>query len=554
MKRIRAGFPSRGPGSQDIHSWKDWAMSTNSKNWFKFGGLVALAFVLGLFFAGLLDVPRTTVAQQSGSGATPIIPVDAPRIPEAKPLADLSDAYSAIAEAVRPSVVFVQAERSEAASPRTTRKLNLPPGFKLPDRDQPPALPDGRPDRSTGSGFIVSADGYIVTNAHVIEGASRVRVGLLDGRTFDARLVGADPNTDVAVLRIDATGLTPAALGSSAKLRVGEWVLAIGNPLGDDLTFSVTQGIVSAKGRGPTALVRSNLDIQDFIQTDAAINRGNSGGPLINVRGEVVGINSAIASLTGYYQGYAFAVPIDLARAVMNQIIEHGRVERTKLGVLVENATAEDAAYLGLDTIGGVKINDFEPANDSPAKRAGLEAGDVIIAIDGEPVKYTAQLQQLVGFRRAGETVRVEVARRTGRKEFTVRLENVGKPDLIAVDSAPDAAPAAAPPSGLGLVVEPLTATTASQVGLPSNTRGLLVRKIAPGSPAEEHLLSAEDAAFSRSAPDVITEVEGRAVRTEADFRGALTNARNGVISLTVVTASQGTAQSRVVRVRVGAP
>ncbi|MEO7611545.1 MAG: trypsin-like peptidase domain-containing protein [Gemmatimonadales bacterium] len=527
-------------------------MSTHSKNWFKLSGLVALAFVLGLFIAGLLNVPRTGEAEASQSSVTPIVTVNAPRIPEAKPLADLSDAYSAIAEAVRPSVVFVQAERPEAA-PRTAQKLILPPGFELPDGDQPPARRPAQPDRSTGSGFIVSADGYIVTNHHVIEGATRVRVRLLDGRTFDARLVGSDPNTDVAVLRVDATGLTPAALGSSAKLRVGEWVLAIGNPLGDDLTFSVTQGIVSAKGRGPTALVRSNLDIQDFIQTDAAINRGNSGGPLINVRGEVVGINSAIASLTGYYQGYAFAVPIDLARAVMNQIIEHGRVERTKLGILVETATAEDAAYLGLDTIGGVKINDFEPANDSPAKRAGLEAGDVIIAIDGQPVKYTAQLQQLVGFRRAGETVRVEVARSTGRKEFTVRLENVGQPELIARDSAPDA-PAAAPRSGLGLVVEPLTAVTASQVGLPSNIRGLLVRKIAPGSPAEERLLSAEDAVYSRAAPDVITAVEGRAVRTEADFRSALSSARNGIISLTVVTGAQGTAQSRVVRVRVGTP
>ncbi len=510
--------------------------------------------MLGLFFAGLLDVPRTGEAQQSGSGTTPIIPVDAPRIPEAKPLADLSDAYSAIAEAVRPSVVFVQAERPESVSPRNAQRLQLPPGFELPDGEQPPARRPAQPDRSTGSGFIVSADGYIVTNHHVIENATRVRVGLLDGRTFDASIVGSDPNTDVAVLRVDATGLTPAALGSSARLRVGEWVLAIGNPLGDDLTFSVTQGIVSAKGRGPTALVRSNLDIQDFIQTDAAINRGNSGGPLINVRGEVVGINSAIASLTGYYQGYAFAVPIDLARAVMNQIIEHGRVERTKLGVLVETATAEDAAYLGLDTIGGVKINDFEPANDSPAKRAGLEAGDVIIAIDGQPVRYTAQLQQLVGFRRAGETVRVEVARRTGRKEFTVRLESVGGSDLLARDTAPAAAPSTAPTVGLGLVVEPLTAAKASQVGLPSNVRGLLVRKIAPGSPAEERLLSAEDAAYSRSAPDVITEVEGRAVRTEADFRSALSQARNGIISLTVVTGSQGSAQSRVVRVRVGSP
>ncbi len=524
-------------------------MSTNSKNWFKFGGLVALAFVLGLFFAGLLDLPRSGVAQERGTGNTPIVSVDAPRIPEAKPLADLSEAYSAIAEAVRPSVVFVQAERPEAASARVTSRLQLPPGFEMPEVNPNPRR-GPQLDRSTGSGFIVSADGYIVTNSHVIEGATRVRVRLLDGRTFLARTIGSDPNTDVAVLKVEADGLTPASLGSSDRLRVGEWVLAIGNPLGDDLTFSVTQGIVSAKGRGLGAsMVRSGLDIQDFIQTDAAINRGNSGGPLVNVRGEVVGINSAIASLTGYYQGYAFAVPIDLARKVMNQIIEHGRVERTKLGILVETASAEDAAYLGLDSIAGVKINSFEPADDSPAKRAGMEAGDVIIAIDGHPVKYTAQLQQIVGFRRAGETVRVEVARKSGRKEFTVRLDNVAPQRLASADTAPArrAEPVAAPSNPLGITVEPMTPALARESRLPTSTRGLLVRSIAPGSPAEERLISAEDGPL----PDIITEVEGRPVRNEAELRNALGNARNGIVTLSVVAGSSDGATTRVVRVRV---
>ena len=528
-------------------------MSTNSKNWFKFGGLVGLAFILGLFVAGLVDLPRTGLAQER-EGRTPIIAVDAPHIPEARPLADLSEAYSAIAEAVRPSVVFVQAERPEAAG-RATARLQLPPGFEMPEVDPNPRR-GPQLDRSTGSGFIVSADGYIVTNNHVIEGATRVRVRLLDGRTFDARTVGSDPNTDVAVLKVDATGLTPASLGSSDKLRVGEWVLAIGNPLGDDLTFSVTQGIVSAKGRGlGTSLAspgRAGLDIQDFIQTDAAINRGNSGGPLVNVRGEVIGINSAIASMTGYYQGYAFAVPIDLARKVMNQIIEHGRVERTKLGILVETASAEDAAYLGLDSIAGVKINAFEPANDSPAKRAGMEAGDVILAIDGQPVKYTAQLQQIVGFRRAGETVRVEVARKSGRKEFTVRLENV-EPARVATaaDTGPAERPAPAatsPRNPLGIVVDPLTPVLANQSGVPSGTKGLLVRSINPGSPAEDRLISAEDSPIP---PDIITEVEGRPVRNEAELRSALGDARNGVVTLTVIAAARGGPTSRVVRVRI---
>ena len=274
-------------------------MSTNSKNGFKFGGLVALAFVLGLFFAGLLDCPAPEWRSRTGRPLA-IVPVDAPRIPAAKPLAELSEAYSAVAEAVRPSVVFVLSDRPESAASRARARMPVPPGFEAPaEPDQGRRGP--QLERSTGSGFIVSADGYIVTNRHVVEGATRVRVRLLDGRTFDARVVGSDPNTDVGVLKVEAQGLRPASLGSSDRLRVGEWVLAIGNPLGDDLTFSVTQDIVSAKGRSlPRELLSSSgLDIGDFIQTDAAINRGNSGGPLVNVRGEVIGINSAIASATG---------------------------------------------------------------------------------------------------------------------------------------------------------------------------------------------------------------------------------------------------------------
>ncbi len=529
-------------------------MTTHSRNWLKFGGLVGLAFLLGLFFAGLLDFPRSGMAQQSNDERrTPIIPVDAPRIPSAKPLAELSEAYSAVAEAVRPAVVFVQAERPPEAEALANSRLQVPPGFEMPDLQPraPQQRRGGAPiDRSSGSGFIVSADGYILTNNHVIDGATRVRVRLLDGRTFDARIVGTDADTDVGVLKIEASGLTPASLGSSDRVRVGEWVLAIGNPLGEDLTFSVTQGIVSAKGRAELNLGnRQQRDIQDFIQTDAAINRGNSGGPLVNVRGEVIGINSAIASYTGFYQGYAFAVPIDLARTVMNQIIEHGRVERTALGVLVETANAEDAAYLGLDSIAGVKINDFFPADSSAAKRAGLQAGDVIITIDGQPVRYTAQLQQLVGFRRGGETVRVEVARRDGRKEFTVRLSSVRMEPIAKVDTAVEP-PSITPRNRLGIMVEPLTPGLASQSRVPTNTRGLLVRSVTPGSPAEDRLIPSEVAPRT---PDIIVAVEGKPVRSENDLRNAMNGAQNGIITLSVLRGHErdNGVDSRIVRVRV---
>jgi serine protease Do len=525
-------------------------MSHHARNWLKFGGLVALAFVLGLFFAGLLDLPRTSLAQDIGRGGPPIVPVSAPRIPEARPLADLSDAFSAVAEAVRPSVVFVESKRPQSAV--TTRvPQGLPPGFErlFPDQQQPPQDESENVERATGSGFVVSSDGYILTNHHVIEGAQSVNVRLLDGRVYPASIVGSDKDTDVGVLKIDAPDLHPAALGSSARVRIGEWVLAIGNPLGDNLTFSVTQGIVSAKGRGLDPLNRSDRDIQDFIQTDAAINRGNSGGPLVNVRGEVIGINSAIASYTGFYAGYAFAVPIDLARAVMNQIISRGRVERTAMGVYVRTATEEDAIYFGLDSIAGVKIDNFS-SDDSPAKRAGLKPGDVITAVDGTPVSYVAQLQQLVGFRGPGETVRVTVATPSGTRESTVRLMSAGTSEgSEPVEVAPPAPPAEAQQNVLGAATETVSPAVTQEMRVPSGIKGVLVRSLSARSPATDHLCPADNG--RRCAPDIITEVEGKPVRNEAEFKAAIAGGgQNGIITLTVLALDDRNT-SRVERIRM---
>jgi serine protease Do len=539
-------------------------MSTRSRNWIKFGALVGLAFVLGLFFAGLLDFPRTGFAQERAAH-TPIVKVDAPRIPAARPLADLSDAYAAIVEAVRPSVVYIQSERPLSADQNNSQIFGqLPPGFQqLIPHGQTPRR--GRPDdgpsleHSSGSGFIVSNDGYILTNNHVIEGSSRVVVRLLDGHEYDAKIVGTDKDTDIGVLKIDAHGLTPAALGSSEATRVGEWVLAIGNPLGDELTFTVTQGIVSAKGRAHLDPDNNTKRIQDFIQTDAVINRGNSGGPLVNVRGEVIGINAMIASQTGYYTGYAFAVPIDLARKVMDQLVSRGHVERAGLGVFVKDADRDDADYLGLPTIGGVAISDFSD-DDSPAKRAGLDRGDVITAIDGVPVKSVPQLQQMVGFRRPGEVVKVDVARKDGKHTYSVKLTSVDAPNSVASsDAKPGAEKGAAPVSNtsrnsLGLVTEPVTGAVATELGLPASTRGLLIRSVIDGSPAATKPFCQTDE--TAGCADVIVSVEGKAVKTDDDLKAALGNAMHGVVTLEIVrgtTDRKGavTMSTRVERVRL---
>lgn len=520
-------------------------MSSRSLNWLKFGGLVALAFALGLLFAGLLDLPNRTVAQEQSRAASAIAQVPAPSIPAALPLQQLSEAFAAVAEHVKPSVVYIRSQRTEQPS-----RQRVPPGMErfFPRfRQQQPEIEQG-----SGSGFVVSADGYILTNNHVVEGAEQVTVRLLDRREFKAKVIGTDPNTDVAVLKIDARGLPPVALGNSDDARVGEWVLAIGNPLGEGLTFTVTSGIVSAKGRALQGLPgRGTGSIQDFIQTDAAINPGNSGGPLVSVRGAVIGINSAIASETGFYSGYGFAIPINLARTVMNQLVETGSVHRAALGVSIDNVTLNDAAYVGLPEIRGVVVKDI-PSEDSPAKAAGIVPGDVIVAVDNKPVERVGQLQQVIGFRKPGDVVKVEVARKGGvRKTLEVKLQALNEQPLLADANEGDTDKANAPGGStmnrLGITVEPVTPDVAQQLQLPSTLHGLVVTDVTPGGPAWETLIDDPQ----RNGPDIILSVEGKPVKTEADLRNALKAEKPGSIVTLGIYNPRAQAR-RVERIKLG--
>src|SRR5829696_4472296 len=292
---------------------------------------VVTAFACGLLFASGFDLTRFGFAQDGSRGAK----VSSSQV---QSLAETGNAFEAIADHVTPSVVSIQTTRVASARQRNGR-----PDIEEFFRNFQPQPQERAPQEASGSGFIVSKDGYILTNNHVVADADRVTVTLLDKRSFAARVIGRDPDTDVALIKIDGSNLPTVNLGNDEVTRVGQWVLAIGNPLG--LDFTVTAGIISAKGRGSESLGRllgSQYAITDFIQTDAAINPGNSGGPLVNIRGEVIGINSAIASGTGYYSGYGFAIPVTLARAVMSQIRTNGRVERAGLGVLVRDATTND--------------------------------------------------------------------------------------------------------------------------------------------------------------------------------------------------------------------
>ncbi len=518
-------------------------MSVRTRDWLKFIGLVGLAFALGLAFASALDLPKKTAAEPAAlfQGTT-----QRPVVPAARPVADLGDAFVAVAEQVKPAVVFITSEIRQRADSR-----RLPPGFEdfFPQFKNRPQIQEG-----SGSGFIVSPDGYILTNNHVVAGAVKVTIKLLDNREFVAHVVGTDPPTDIAVIKIDAQNLPVVAFGNSDSTRIGEWVLAIGNPLGDEFTFTVTAGIVSAKGRGLRGLNNSRYAIQDFIQTDAAINPGNSGGPLVNVRGEVIGINSAIASETGFYSGYGFAIPINLARTVMPQLVASGHVQRAVMGVGISRVSPEDAAAVGLRDIRGVLVESFT-SDASPAKRAGIELGDVIIELDGQPVNYVAQLQQRVGFKKPGETVQVTVLRQGGvRKIFTVRLaaQPAADTEQVAVsdDAKGNADEATASTNKLGVAVEPLSQDAAFrdpklQRAIAATGGALIVTDVSPDGPAYRKLSAAE------GNPDLILQVNGKLTRSRAEFRSALDGIHTGdIVTVEVLRRTPDGWDTRIVRIR----
>ena len=315
------------------------------------------------------------------------------------------------------------------------------PGQKRPNR---PQQPEEQP-RGVGSGFILTSDGFIMTNAHVVDGAEQVLVTLTDKREFTARIVGADKRTDVAVVKIEATGLPPVTLGDPNKLKVGEWVMAIGSPFG--LENTVTAGIVSAKGR-------DTGDYLPFIQTDVAINPGNSGGPLINMRGEVIGINSQIYSRSGGFMGISFAIPIDEADNVSKQLRATGRVQRGRLGVGIGDVSKEIAESLGLSKPQGALINNIEAG--SPADKAGLEAGDVILKFDGKTIEKSSDLPRAVGGTKPGTKSQVTVLRRGVTKEMPI---TVGEFEVEKTAAAQSADKPAAKETGqlLGLTVSDLT-------------------------------------------------------------------------------------------------
>lgn len=310
--------------------------------------------------------------------------------------------------------------------------------------------------QGSGSGVIISEDGYIVTNNHVISGANSIKVNLNDNRSFNAELIGADPATDLALLKLEgAENLQPLKIGNSDEIRLGEWVLAVGNPF--DLTSTVTAGIISAKGRNIN-IINDRTAIEAFIQTDAAVNPGNSGGALVNTRGELIGINTAISTHTGSFEGYSFAVPVNIVRKVVDDLRMYGTVQRAFLGVNIANVTPELAKEQSLKTNSGVYV--LEAQENGAAADAGIERGDVIVKIDDKEIGKSAELTEMIGRKRPGDKVDVTVYRGAKTKTFSVLLRNKqGTTELVSKDEL-------AANTTLGANFEDLNAAQKKQFGL----------------------------------------------------------------------------------------
>ncbi|MDO8718101.1 MAG: DegQ family serine endoprotease [Polaromonas sp.] len=366
------------------------------------------------------------------------------------------------------------------------------------------AAPQEMPTRGQGSGFIVSADGIILTNAHVVRGAKEVTVKLTDRREFRAKVLGADTKTDIAVLKIEASKLPVATLGKTSDLKVGEWVLAIGSPFGFENT--VTAGVVSAKGRS-----LPDDSAVPFIQTDVAINPGNSGGPLFNARGEVVGINSQIYTHSGGYQGVSFAIPIDVATKIKNQIVATGKVEHARLGVAVQEINQAFADSFKLDKPEGALVSSVEKG--SPADKAGLQSGDVIRQVNGKPIVSSGDLPAVIGLAAPGDTVKLEVWRQGASRELTARLANADD-KAAQVASKKDA-----PGQGrLGLALRPLQPDEQQEAGVDS---GLVVQQA-----------SGPAALAGVQAGDVLLSINGVPVKSIDQVRATVARSQKSVALL----------------------
>lgn len=492
--------------------------------------------------ASLLAIGSAAFVYSDGGGATTSVPPLTAQEKQAVSQAHaLSDAFRASAERVLPAVVTIQHTTESKLVKREMRPGMKGRGGTLPKelQDDPllrrffgedgfpgfpgmDELPEMRslPQSSSGSGVIIDKSGIVLTNNHVVGGGGKVMVKLHDGREFEATDVKTDPNTDIAVIKIKASGDLPTAvLGDSDKVQIGDWVLALGQPFG--LEDTVTAGIISAKQRSVAITKHA-----EFLQTDAAINPGNSGGPLVNLEGEVVGINTAINSTSGGNQGIGFSVPVNVAKWVSSQLLKDGKVHRAYLGVGIQPVTQELAGQFGLKTPGGALVTEVFP--DSPAAKAGIQPQDVIVEFAGQPITHSAQLPAIAGRSTIGSQQPIVVLRDGKRVELTmtVREQPANYGIRTTGDESGEGSPSESPQSfdKLGLEVAPLSADVAKQLGM-QDSSGVVITSVQDGSPAAKAGLEPGMA---------ITQVGRKMVKTAADFEAGVQGAdlKKGVLLL----------------------
>ena len=462
-------------------------------------------FNFGTFYTGepeQAQIYTSTVVQQD-------VPKAADR--PIRTLRDFNNAFVELAEATSPAVVTVftsQTIRQRAQRSLFDEFFGFDP-FSGPGQRQQPQEREFRRS-GQGSGFIVSADGYILTNNHVVQNADSVYVRTQDNREFTAQIVGTDPGTDIAVLKVEAGNMPLLKLGNSDELRIGEWVMAVGSPLSESLAHTVTQGIVSAKGRANIQLI----DLEDFIQTDAAINPGNSGGPLLNLDGEVVGINTAIASRSGGFQGIGFAIPSNIAQRVMQSIIETGKVVRAYLGITGSNLDQTMAQGFGLESAMGALV--YEVREGSPADKAGLKDGDIILEMNGQKVQSFDQMRANIATKVPGTVVRMMVNRNGDIINVDVTLAEMPEDILAGADQTTQE-------SRLGFTVKDFSSEDAARYNLNPGLNGVLVIAVDPES--EAHTRGLREG-------DLIIAVNRRAVRSVQEFNQQAGSSAAGDVAL----------------------
>jgi serine protease Do len=477
-------------------------------------------------------VSALAVTAVAGAGALGIVSLDAQPVegktapsPAVAEVQQLSAAFTEVASSATPAVVFIEVEKNLDQSARGMRG-QVPPGMEellkffgpgfgpgMPQGQPHPQMPEGPVPFGQGSGFIISKDGYVVTNHHVVGEADIVNVTLSDGREFEAKLIGTDPQTEIALIKIEGDDLPFIDLGNSDALNVGEWVLAIGSPFG--LNHTVTSGIVSARGRGNVGIV----DYADFIQTDAAINPGNSGGPLLNMDGEVIGMNTAIMSRGGGSNGIGFAIPVNMVKYVVDELRDDGQVSRGFLGVSIQQLTPQLAEWFGVNEGRGVVVADV--SEDSPAAKAGLKRDDVIVELNGAPVEEIGAFRSRISTTTAGSDVKLTIVRDGERSEKTVSLGTLPTEELMA-KAGKEVSPTEN--QNLGLAVAAIDAALAQEYGI-EGEEGVVVTKVLPGSPA---------ARAGLKPGQLITEVNRQKVENPRAFEKALKEGKHDAALLLV--------------------